>query len=349
MAPADSASPPGVLAAAAAGVERFMTERGGDIDRIAGRAGLCTRQFALPTDRLSLDGYCRLFHEAARETGDGNLGLWFGQQFQPQMLGLIGFVALLSATVEEAVSNLATHFGYHQALTHTRLVRAGPLMRLEYAILDPAITERRHDAELTLGMFTNLLRHALGPDWTPQAVCFAHPQPEQANAHREAFQADVHFGQSVNALVFRAADLHRPMPDANPVMLDIMRASLIALARGHTPAVAQPPTLREQAHALILRDLPTGAGSIATLAAQLDMPAWTLQRRLAEQDLSYSSLLESVRYAEAQRLLRLPEHDISTITARLGYSETSAFSRAFRKWSGLSPRHWRQKAGLGDR
>lgn len=336
----------GVLAAAATGVEDFIVSRGGDIDRIAGRSGLSTGQFALPTDRLDLTAYCRLFEEAARETQDGNLGLWFGQQFQPQMLGLVGYIALLSATAEEAVRNLASHFAYHQGNTHTQLVELdNGLLQLEYAIQDPAITQRRHDAELTMGMFCNVLRHAMGADWVPEAVLFEHSRPEQAHEHQNAFQADIHFGHRTNALIFRKVGLDRPMPTANADMLEIMRASLISLARNHhnTGQAPNRPSLKEQIASLIRSGLAERSCTLSDIAMHMNMPAWTLQRRLAQFDLSFGTLLEEVRYAEACRQLTMPGKDMGEIARALGYTETSAFSRAFRKWSGVSPRSWREQ------
>ncbi|KXV73513.1 AraC family transcriptional regulator [Acetobacter malorum] len=332
-----------VLAAAAWGVERFMQDRGGDIDRIAGRAGLSTRQFSLPTDALDLGAYCRLFHEAAADTQDGNIGLWFGQQFDPRKLGLIGYVALLSPTVSDALHNLASHFGYHQARTETRFVQQGDLLRLDYAIRDPAILTRRHDAELTMGMFCNILRHALGPDWAPEEVHFEHSQPEQAEEHRQAFQANIRFQCPTNSLVFRRTGLDRPMPDADPIMLAVIRSSLISLARSR-PELATPHlSLKEQVVQHIRAALEDGHIEFPDIAARMNLPPWTLQRRLAQLNLSYSALLEETRYAEALRYLAIPTHDISEIARTLAYTETSAFSRAFRKWSGMSPRAWRQQ------
>lgn len=342
MSPLPAFSASGVMAAAASGAESFITSHGGDIDRIAGRAGLAPGKLALPTDMLILNAYCRLFTEAAKETQHSNLGLWFGQQFQPQTLGLIGFVALLSPTVKDAIHNLATHFMYHQSCTHTRLVRQGNLLRLEYAITDPTITERRQDAELTLGMFCNVLRYALGPAWHPEEVHFAHTQPEQAHEHRNAFQANVHFGRPTNALVFRDIGLERAMPDAQPHTLEIVKASLISLARNGHSTPHPYISFKEQVMLALEEILPEG-GHLTLLAARMNMPAWTLQRRLAEHGISYSDLVETTRYNQACSLLEKPEYDISHISRLLGYSETSAFSRAFRKWSGVSPRTWRQQ------
>ena len=342
--PKSSGSDVYVLAAAAAGVEKFLTEQGGDMDRIAGRSGLSTHQFAMPTDALNLGAYCRLFSEAETDTHDGNIGLHFGQQFRPRQLGLIGYIALCSETVGQAAQNLATYFGYHQAQTITRFVEADDHVRLEYMIADTAIQDKRHDAELTMGMFANILRAGLGADWCPQAVLFAHEQPEQASEHREAFQADIRFSAGMNALVFRKEGLKKPMPDADAALLQVMKSSLVTLARGagHTvPDSGQ--SLKEQVMVQVRKSMRQGGSEFSDVAEKLSLSPWTLQRRLAQLGLSYSGLLDETRQIDALRYLAEPNKDVSEIASLLGYTETSAFSRAFRRWFGVSPRVWRQQ------
>ena len=333
-----------VLAAAAAGVEDFLTSQGGDMERIAGRSGLSTRQFALPTDALNLAAYCRLFAEAEIETRNGNIGLCFGQQFKPHQLGLIGYIALCSETVEQAVRNLAAYFGYHQASTVTCLTETAETFQLDYMITDPTIQHRRHDAELTMGMFANILRTGLGPAWTPQAVLFAHDQPEQAGEHRDAFQSDVRFAVGRNALIFRRDRLETRMPGADAGLLQIMKSSLVTLARGPENAKSeQAPSLRQQVIMQIRACLPHGGCEFWEIAEKLALSPWTLQRRLGQLGLSYSALLDEVRQIDAIRLLTEANRDISEIAILLGYTETSAFSRAFRRWFGMSPRVWQQQ------
>src|SRR3546814_5592789 len=83
---------------------------------------------------------------------------------------------------------------------------------LEYQIVAPDILWRRQDAELSLGMFLNVIREGGGAHWAPEEVHFEHPKPQIWQEHESAFDAPVYFGQSCNALVFRPALLDRPMP-----------------------------------------------------------------------------------------------------------------------------------------
>lgn len=89
--------------------------------------------------------------------------------------------------------------------------------------------------------------------------------------------------------------------------------------------------------------LPHGGCEFWEIAEKLALSPWTLQRRLGQLGLSYSALLDEVRQIDAIRLLTEANRDISEIAILLGYTETSAFSRAFRRWFGMSPRVWQQQ------
>ncbi|MDI6936393.1 AraC family transcriptional regulator, partial [Serratia sp. Se-PFBMAAmG] len=152
----------GVLAAAATGLSTFITDKGGDVDRIFGISGIDSELLASPTLSLGLVNYCRVMEEAARHSGFDNFGLHYGRQFKPQSLGLIGYIGLCSPTLEQALHNVVNAFPWHQHDTLTRLVDKGDCWRLDYQVRHGAILSRRQDAELTLGMFLNLIRHVAG-------------------------------------------------------------------------------------------------------------------------------------------------------------------------------------------
>ena len=93
------AAPPVVLAAAATGIVEHIERRGGDIDSIFGNTGMSPSMAGSPTLQIKLACFCRLFEEAAHQTGDENFGLWFGNQFRPHDLGLWGYLAVSSPTL----------------------------------------------------------------------------------------------------------------------------------------------------------------------------------------------------------------------------------------------------------
>jgi AraC-like DNA-binding protein len=330
----------GILASAATGLVSFIGQQGGDAERILGRAGIDSERLEHPTLSLDLNQYCQVFEEAARQTGNDNFGLRFGQQFKPDALGLLGYVGMCSATLGDALRNVVDTFPVHQQSSLLRLEAMGEFYRLDYQVQYGAIVRRRQDAELSLGMFFNLMRHALGQNWAPEKVLFEHPQPEAWHEHCKVFDAPVLFGQPRNSLVFRRSVLDRPMPGRDPRLLAIVIESMRML--GGQAGTTNRPGIVDDVKTQVRALLGDGYPSLEQVAEQLRLPSWTVQRRLQEQGLSFSTLIDTVRQELATYYLQQSALPISELALLLGYSEISAFSRAFRRWFDVSPKQWRQ-------
>lgn len=328
----------GVLASAAAGAGSFFAAHGGEPEAIFARAGLDPAALDTPTRIVSLKSVCALFEAAADETGLDNIGLAFGRHFEPADLGLLGHVALSSPSLGAALDNVMTLFAYHQQGTAVALSRERGLLRLSYRIYDGAIVRRRQNAEAMLGLLANLFRACHGRGWAPEEVHFEHAEPLEPREHPRAFGAPVFFGQRLNALLVRPADLEREMPGADPRLLGLMRHCLMAM--GIEPARRQSVTAQVKGH--ILAELSETNPTLEKAAEALGVPAWTLQRRLAEAGTTFSELVEETRQELAVSYLREPHLPLTEIAFLLGYSELSAFSRAFQRWTGSSPRAYRK-------
>jgi AraC-like DNA-binding protein len=334
---ASAASNRGVLSAAANGLDGFIVQHGGDLDQVFGRAGIDPDQLLHPTLSLPLPNYCKVLEEAARQTGCDNFGLRYGQQFQPQALGLLGYIGLCSATLEDALKNFAQAFPYHQHSTLIQLVDQGDCYRFDYQVRHGAISERRQDAELTMGMAMNLVRHVLGADWAPREVAFEHGKPDGWEEHRDAFQSDIRFDRGCNSLLIAKRDvIAQRMPGSDPVLLMLIKDTIRQLG-DNGPA----PSVLDQARNAILSVLHLGEPALDDLARRLNLSEWTLQRKLRDQGLSYTQLLDQIRQESAMNHLQQQNVTVTQLASLLGYSETSAFSRAFKRWFGVSPKQWR--------
>lgn len=334
---AEAAAPaaPVVLAAAATGIVEQIERRGGDIDSIFGNTGVSPAMAGSPTLPIKLACFCRLFEEAARQTGDGNFGLWFGNQFRPHDLGLWGYLAVSSPTLGVALRNIIDTFPFHQQHSLLRLApRNDGLLMLQYQIRAPDIVERRQDADLSLGMFLNIFRECLGRGWTPETVYFEHPRPLDAEQHEAAFGAPACFSQPANALVFRPDVLKQPMPRRDPKMMAMMRACLEAL--GSKADDFEP--LTDRVRMAVRTRLPDGWPSLEAISEDLRLSPAGIQRELARIGLTYKGLVQAVRRELALSYLRQRHLPLSEIAFLLGYSELSAFSRAMRRWTGRSPK-----------
>ena len=333
---------PRVLAPAATGAAEFFSHYGGDPDRVFGETGIDPDLTPDPTLNLGLINYCRLFEQAARWTQNDNIGLWFGQQFKPSQLGMLGYVAIHSPTLKNGLRNLVEMFPYHQQATLMRLADtdADGCLKLEYQINDGRIVAQRQDAELSLGMFTNIFRHCLGNDWAPEEIHFEHPTPECPKEHERAFHAPVYFSQPTNAIVFKRDALDAPMPGHDLRLLGILLCCLAQLGSGQIVE----PSITDRVRGLLRSQLADGYRTLDEIADSLQLPVWTVQRRLADDGMTYKELVETTRRDLAFMYLRQVHIPISEIAFLLGYSELSAFSRAFHRWTGAAPMIWRRKA-----
>lgn len=330
---------PTVLAPATTGASAFISQYGGDPDRLFGNLGLPVEELENPALALRLGSYCRLFEDAATLTGHDNIGLWFGNQFRPRDLGLLGYAAVSSPDLTTALRNLVGLFHFHQQASVLVMRSDGDTMRLEYQITDGAILERRQDAELSLGMFLNVFRECHGTRWVPREVHFEHPVPEQPQEHERAFGAPVYFNQPTNALVFGHDVLDAPMPSADTRLLAVVRSCLAALQEDS----AETQTVVDRTRAAVRNRLADGYPAIEDIARELGLGVATLQRRLAGENMTYKQLVEETRQDLAAVYLKKFHLPISEVAFLLGYSEISAFSRAFRRWTGVSPKLYRQR------
>lgn len=325
-----------VLAAAASGIDEQVRGNGGDPEALLSSLHVNPRTLQDGKSAIDLSIYVKLMESAARVTRNDNFGLDYGQGFTPERLGLIGLLAITSSNLGAALCNLAELFPFHQQATQTRLARQGAYVRLEYRILDGDIVDRRQDAELTMGMFANIIRHCLGRHWSPEEVHCEHLRPESWRAHERAFDAPFHFGQRTNALVFKAADLDQPMPGADLQRCAGLRQELISIAKD-TGKLGIVDRVKSEVRSCLTES----NASIGAVADALGLPRWTLQRRLDREGWSFSGLVDRVRRELAVHYLRQPFARISDVGYMLGYSELSAFSRAFKRWEAVSPQDYR--------
>lgn len=337
---------PIVLAAAATGVADFIEDQGGDIDSIFGNAGIPPDMAGAPTMKLRLASYCRLFEEASKRVQSrrfhaGNFGLWFGQQFQPRDLGMWGYAAISAPTLAASLDNLVRLFHFHQESSWMRMRKGdGGLIHLEYQIYSSEIVERRQDAELSLGMFANVIRECGGPKWTPVEVHFEHPRPECWTEHEAAFGAPVYFSQPTNALLFRTEMLQREMPGRDLQLMSVMETCLESLGSNRLC----DDGLVERVRTAVRVNLPKGYPSLDRIAHELRVPAASIQRDLAEQGMTYKDAVELTRRSLASAYLDQRQMPLTEIALLLGYSELSAFTRAFTRWTGVSPSVYRKRS-----
>lgn len=338
MTPLNRLVPAKVLTAAADGAADLFRTNGGDPDAIFGNVGIRPGDLEDPVSEMNLSQYCQMFELAAHRTGNDNIGLQFGQHFQPKQLGMIGYAAISSPTLSAALKNMEILFPAHQGQTSFGLLQDDGILWLCYRIFDPRIANRRQDAELSLGMFCNVFKAALGPDWRPLEVRFEHARPDGWSEHERLFDAPVQFGRRTNAIAFRRADLDARMPTRDPYLFSVVRAFLQSRLQHEQDPTDFASVVRNE----IKLQLGNAEPSIDQIAGVLGLTGQDFQRRLRRKGLSFNEILRAARHELALHYLEDMEMPLTEIAYNLGYSELSAFSRAFRSWTGMSPQRYRR-------
>jgi AraC-like DNA-binding protein len=321
-----------ILSSATNGIADFISSHGNSPYEILWSVGILETDTRKDREILDLGRYCELLEVASRKTSNDNFGLHYGRDFTPERLGLIGEIAIASPTLGDALGNLVKYFPYHQQNTFTAFRRKDEFWFLEYRILDGFIMQRRQDAELTMGMYLNVIRRVLDPAWSPDEVHFEHPRPENWRDHESVFNAPVYFNMRTNALVFKEKNLSRKTSGWDTHQIRTLCDALVKLT-GSTGAL----TLTQRISGEIRAQLPAGYPHIEDIAEELKMTRWTLQRRLAAEGQVFSTLVEETRRRLALHYLGEAHLLINDISSILGYSELSAFSRACVRWFDASP------------
>lgn len=197
--------------------------------------------------------------------------------------------------------------------------------------------------EATLASAMAIMREVATGDVLPRAVTFTHPAPADTAAHRAYFGCPVEFDAAADAIRLPAAVLDRPNRQGDPAIARYMTPHLEAEVR-RLRATDDPlaPIRRHIADALS-----AGPPTLAVVAIRSGMSARTLQRRIAAEGETFQGLVDAVRADLARGLLADSRYPLAEIAFLTGFSEQSAFTRAFRRWTGKTPAAFRTDRGRG--
>ncbi|MGU7785284.1 AraC family transcriptional regulator [Burkholderia sp. PU8-34] len=279
---------------------------------------------------VTVQQYGRLWLAMAEALDDE----FFGLAARPMRVGsfaLLCHAVLHTATLEQALRRSLRFLRVVLDHPHGRLQVAGGEARIVLADVGaprPAFAYRTFWLIL-LGLACWLVGRRI----PLRRIDFACPSPEHRADYGHFFGAPVHFGQPDSRLTFDAAFLALPTIRSEQALKTFLRgapANILVRYRHDTGWVAK---IRAHLKAMPAAEWPC----FDTLATQLDMPPATLRRRLRSEGQSFAAIKDEMRSVMAQSLLRDGTRSVADIAVELGFSEPSAFHRAFRKWTGHSP------------
>jgi AraC-like DNA-binding protein len=325
-----------VQAAAAAGVPRAEIET---------RTGFTSTWADDPDARIPLEMETALWEEAARAAQDSAFGLHAAEGLRPGVFDVLDYVVRAAPTVRASLERLARYNRLvHDAAVFTISDKPGGIVRVEHGLSRPGVVQSRHAAEFTMASLVVIGAQMSGAPLAPVAVELRHAPPDAgARAeHLRLFGVGPRYGRAANALELSGDDAARPVLNADPLLSRIVVRNAEAL-------LAERPAAAETAAGKVRRILSGLLGddesgvSLAAVAARLHMSERSLQRRLADEGLTFDAILDELRRELALRYLADEKVAIAEIAYLLGYSEPSAFHRAFKRWMGTTPAEARQR------
>jgi AraC-like DNA-binding protein len=277
----------------------------------------------------------RMLRRGMEATGCDHLGVLIGRRSSLSSLGALGFLMQSSPTVAEALQALGRHLHVHDRAAVVTLEAGGPWCRLGYLITVPDVDmlDQLYNVAALAGV--HIMQALCGPGWRAQEVALPFKPPRNAAPMRQALGAPLHFGAQRMELVFPASDLARPLATAD-AFLHRMMSERIAELETMAPR-DQVGEVRRLLQTLVF----AAPCTPRTVGLRLGVPVRTLNRRLAEQGTSVRALRDEVRRDTACHLLAQGDKTAGEVGRLLGYTEPAAFTRAFRRWTGMPPARWR--------
>jgi AraC-like DNA-binding protein/predicted Zn-dependent protease with MMP-like domain len=295
--------------------------------------------------RVPLAPYVRLWQEALLRSGNPAFGFEVAWMGGGETHDLLRFVCMTGADMRNALERASRY------LAITTNAASWPVEILE----DMAVIgieriggfhpDHRVIDEFTAAEIVTLGRLFTGVDWTPREVRFAHEEPAHVEVYRAFFRSRVVFGCSRAEVRVDKDVLSLPLTKGDAAMGTFFAEAAEKLLDAEREADVIGGVRR-----LIRDGLRGEAPAIGDVAAELGMSARTLRRRLEAENVSFVSLLDETRFALAKRYLEVDRLSIAEIAFFVGFSEPSAFHRAFRRWTGTTPqayaRAWAGRDGV---
>lgn len=289
--------------------------------------------------RVPAEAYCQFLVRAAEHLQDPLLGLHFGQTIKPVHLGALGYALLACDNLGAALLRIQRYhrlmhdinpIEQHHTATHLEL-RWGVSMGRPGALFD----------ESGVAALVQFAQDLCGRPLPISELDFVNPAPADIAPYQRHFGCTVRFDQPITRLCLPWDCLQWPLKQPDPHLLRLMEEQVDATLA----ALPESGDLVERTQRVMVHLAPKGMPELDQVASALKLSPRVLYRRLAQHGHQFRALREQALKQSAETHLRSGQLAMSDIAQLLGYSEQSAFTRAFKRWTGQSPLQWQQAQG----
>src|SRR4051812_29129458 len=314
-----------------------LRELGKDVPAVLAEVGARPEQVNDDAIQLEVPKQIKILELAAEALKDEHLGFHLARNFDLREIGLVYYVVASSEHLADALLN---------GKRYCRIMNEG--IRLDVRLEDRTVAialdyvdvdrhSDRHQIEFWLVTLIRICRQVTGTRLAPRHVRIRHRYDETPTELRRFFGCDIEFGASSDEIIFGGSVASLPIVGRDTFLNDLLqRYAEAALADRPWPR----DSLRSAVERVLAQLLPHAKASASNVALQLAMSTRTLSRRLCDEGVTFTEILEQTRAALARRYLAERDLPVAEIAWLLGYSEVSSFNHAFKRWTGMTPRQF---------
>lgn len=325
------------------GLAAGLLAAGVDPHSVVASAGLDVAELENPDGRVPHEQVVELWRHAPVAVGDASFGLHAAEFIQSSAvsfgrLDILDYLVRVSRTLGEALGRFERHQRMlNEELIEIALERGAGSAKIVVRLLGVPAGSLRHAAECAVATLWLRVHALTGGAAIQRAVSFRHARPVDVTEHQRIFGAPLCFDAEVDALTLAADALDLPLATADPKLCALLDRQALEVMAHFSPKT----TLEDRVRRQMYESLCGGDASIESVAVALGLGVRSLQRQLRAEGLLYKSLLDELRCEIATRQLEAGERTIAEVAFLLGFSEVSAFHRAFRRWTGKTPAAFR--------
>lgn len=327
---------PTVLATMTQRVLTAADSLGIDTSHLRRHAGLAADSWADPDARIDAELHWQVWEAVVQDSRTEGLGLILGSRFRPEDFGVVGHGMIRCATVRDGLAHLE-RYGCLLGENAPHIHDSNDSICLR-TVLRPRVARIVEVGDCIAADLFRAICVMTGRTPAVREVRLQRPQPREISGYRMVFGGvPISFHGTETAVLVDRAVLDLPLVQADHALSRYLaRQADVALAR-----LPRSDSLADEVRRVLPDQLHTGEPTAANIARTLGCSTRTLQRRLLAEGTSLSELLEEARRELAELYLRERDVSIGEIAYLLGYSEPSAFHRAFRRWTGITPQAFR--------
>ncbi len=288
-------------------------------------------------EKIPLEKYLKIEEELVRVTGDIYFGLHMGEYVEPGSWSILGYIMMNCDSIEESILKLQRYSSVVGNLFKIDIKNRNDITEIDLLTATGKSVMSRHCAEAALSSLICIIHCLADEKIFPVQAELAFEQPEKVDEYQRIFQCPVHFNTKETKIFFLYKDLRKKINHSNQSLLNYFEK----YAEDALNSLESSSKLIKEVTELVLKKLEEDL-SIHSIAEEMGISGRTLQLRLKKEGKNFINIVKEARESLSKKYLA-DNYPVDEISYLIGFSEPSIFRRAFKKWTGLTPREFKRK------